>query len=181
LREDPHHFRAARALEKISHPARDLPRRAIEEWSPVLVAGIALIIFCVVQISFILGAKRINGTNYALLTFGLLMFVVAGIYSPEISKLKVGTAELQKAVREQAPEPITLGIARAEVVITSVRAFAVDWAKGAKPIESEPIASAARTGVLRLKDVGLERSAVGDAAIGVEPVVKEYEASKSTS
>jgi hypothetical protein len=50
--------------------------------------------------------------SYALLTFGSLIFMVAGLYLPQILKLKVGGIELEKKPVEQITTSVSLGITR---------------------------------------------------------------------
>jgi hypothetical protein len=119
---DKDHFRAQRALDKLGGPFQELPKRLLDEWAPRAIAVLALAILVYVQVMFLL--HRVGDTSYAALTFGLFMFIVAGLYLPEISKLKVGAAELQKSVSEEPLSRVDLGISRSESLITSVRAFA---------------------------------------------------------
>ena len=47
---------------------------------------------------------------YALLSFGSLLFLIAGFYLPQILKLKVAGIELEKSVVDQIAAPTALGI-----------------------------------------------------------------------
>lgn len=49
---------------------------------------------------------------YVLLTFGSLLFMVTGLYLPQILKLKVGSIELEKSVVDHAAPSSSLGIKR---------------------------------------------------------------------
>jgi hypothetical protein len=50
--------------------------------------------------------------TYALLTFGSLIFMVAGLYLPQILKLKVAGIELEKSSVNQITISGTLGISK---------------------------------------------------------------------
>jgi hypothetical protein len=48
---------------------------------------------------------------YATLSFGLLVFVVAALYLPQILKLEVGAVKLEKSLTEAVPKaPVVLGL-----------------------------------------------------------------------
>jgi len=49
---------------------------------------------------------------YILLTFGYLLFMVVGLYLPQILKLKVGSIELEKSTVDQIRTSGTLGISK---------------------------------------------------------------------
>jgi len=49
---------------------------------------------------------------YVLITFGCLLFMIAGLYLSEISKLKVGALELEKSTIDQISTSSSLGITR---------------------------------------------------------------------
>jgi len=49
---------------------------------------------------------------YVLITFGCLLFMIAGLYLSEISKLKVGALELEKSTINQISTSSSLGITR---------------------------------------------------------------------
>ena len=49
---------------------------------------------------------------YAVLTFGALIFMVAGLYLPQILKLKVAGIQLEKSSAEQITTPSALGISK---------------------------------------------------------------------
>ncbi len=50
--------------------------------------------------------------TYTALTFGSLLFMVAGLYLPKVLKLKVPGIELEKASVDQVSIPSSLGINR---------------------------------------------------------------------
>ncbi|MFZ0390751.1 MAG: tetratricopeptide repeat protein, partial [Calditrichia bacterium] len=58
------------------------------------------------------GFDPIDATFYGLLTFGALIFMVAGLYLQEITRLKFGTIELEKSSVDQITTSSTLGITK---------------------------------------------------------------------
>jgi hypothetical protein len=54
---------------------------------------------------------RRSGT-YGALSLGALLFVVAGLYLPNVTGLKVGTIQLEKSVVEQVSVSTDLGISK---------------------------------------------------------------------
>jgi hypothetical protein len=56
------------------------------------------------------GFPELAGGYYALLTFGSLLFMVVGLYLPQILKLRVAGIELEKSSIDQAGAGGTLGI-----------------------------------------------------------------------
>ena len=55
---------------------------------------------------------ELAGGYYALLTFGSLLFMVVGLYLPQILKLRVAGIELEKSSVDQASTGGTLGISK---------------------------------------------------------------------
>lgn len=58
------------------------------------------------------GFVPIDATLYGILTFGSLIFIIAGLYLKELSKLKVGGIELEKRETQGATVPTSLNISR---------------------------------------------------------------------
>ncbi len=56
------------------------------------------------------GHKQIEEGFYALISFGSLLFIIAGLVLKQLSKLKVGTIELEKATLETASASVSLNI-----------------------------------------------------------------------
>jgi tetratricopeptide (TPR) repeat protein len=54
----------------------------------------------------------IDATLYGILTFGSLIFIIAGLYLKELSKLRLGAIELEKTTGQQVTLPSSLGISR---------------------------------------------------------------------
>jgi tetratricopeptide (TPR) repeat protein len=112
---DPSHHKATRAIEKIKRQRHKLsPQWLGERAAPLIVAGLSLIIFIFAQTALLAHLKfqnkELSSGYYVLLTFGSLLFMVAGLYLPRVLKLKVGALELEKSVVEQMGPISGLGI-----------------------------------------------------------------------
>jgi tetratricopeptide (TPR) repeat protein len=114
-RLDKHHYKAIRAVRAIEEQRKPLSnQRLAERAGPLLVAGAALVVFLLVQASLIFGwpiGDLAPGT-YGALSLGALLFVVAGLYLPNVTGLKVGTIQLEKSVVEQVSVSTDLGISK---------------------------------------------------------------------
>jgi tetratricopeptide (TPR) repeat protein len=113
IRKDPSHHKARRALAKVQRRRR--PRSA--EWigdklGPGIVLLLSVIVFALTQTSVIWSRpiENLDTTHYTLLTFGTLVFVVAGLYLPRLSSLRVGGIGLEKSVVDQISTMSSLGI-----------------------------------------------------------------------
>ena len=114
-RLDKHHYKAIRAERIIEEHHRPLtPQRLAERAGPVLVAGAALLVFFLVQASLIAGVPigSLPPGTYGALSLGALLFVVVGLYLPNVTGLKVGTIQLEKSVVEQVSVSTDLGISK---------------------------------------------------------------------
>ncbi len=60
----------------------------------------------------LIGRKPMDATPYGLLTFGALIFMVAGLYLQEISRLKFGAIELEKSSSTRVSSSSSLGISK---------------------------------------------------------------------
>jgi tetratricopeptide (TPR) repeat protein len=120
---DPEHIKAAQALEKLKTGRQQQLWRPLELLGPLLLCVLATIVFTLAQISFFFPDARVFGAGlksalsdspgyYALTTFGALTFFIAGLYLPQILKLKVGAITLEKASVEQIAAPLSLGLKR---------------------------------------------------------------------
>jgi hypothetical protein len=79
----------------------------------IFVAAQALFFMPLVGVSLSLhGAtdKRLDVGDYSLLTFGALVFMIAGLYLPQMLKLKVGVIELQKSSIDQISTAVPIAI-----------------------------------------------------------------------
>ena len=97
---DQDHHKARRAKEKIEKMhSRYSPQRLTERVGPLVISLPSLTVFILTQGSFFFG-KPIESLDsvgyYALLTFGLLIFMVAGLSLPQLLTLKVAGIELEK-------------------------------------------------------------------------------------
>ena len=117
-RLDPDNHKSERASEKLAKRLdRVSPRWFADKVAPWVVAGLSFVSFVFTQIRFFsvhaTPQKPIQDVgSYALLTFGSLIFVVAGLYLPQILKLKVAGIELEKKPVEQITTSVSLGITR---------------------------------------------------------------------
>ena len=111
LDDHPQNYKAERALQKVRDELKQgSAQRAAERFGPVLLVTLALFVFIVVQGAFLFAKPKISlgVSDYILLTFGSLLFIVAGLSLPQLLKLKVGIVELEKATVEQVGTQITL-------------------------------------------------------------------------
>jgi hypothetical protein len=111
---DEENYKAKRAKNKLEKKLglHNYPR-LLEECGPIVVAGLSLIVFLVTQFCFLFGwPTKIDDLNhYVVITFGSLIFLIAGIYLPQILKIKVAGIELEKSALEQMTPLGPLGIA----------------------------------------------------------------------
>ncbi|MBI5043815.1 MAG: tetratricopeptide repeat protein [Nitrospirae bacterium] len=112
LQNDPDYHKAKRAKEKIEKRfSRFSSQWITEKAGPWAISILSLWIFLASQIGFyIAGTKKDYIGYYALFTFGSLIFMVAGLYLPQILKLKVGGIELEKSPVKQitTSEPLKI-------------------------------------------------------------------------
>jgi tetratricopeptide (TPR) repeat protein len=105
------HPMARRARDKIHKRLRRLSSHTLaERVGPVMVAALALAVFGVTQVSLIdhRPMRSLSATMYATLSFGALLFVVAGLYLPRLLRLRIAGMELEKTPVEQKPAPTPL-------------------------------------------------------------------------
>ena len=121
FRNDPYNHKAKRAVEKIEKGLNDLsPHRRLEVFGPLTIFFLSVIVFISSQSSFFIGKPFIvygksidlKVEYYVLLTFGSIIFMMAGLYLPQILKLKFGGIELEKSPVEQITTPSTIGISK---------------------------------------------------------------------
>lgn len=116
-------YKANSALEKLRKKVRTTQRDKLLDWiGPFVVCLAATAVFVFAQMDFffagkfgldLFATKRVTDTGYyALLSFGAIVFMVAGLYLPKVLKLKVGAIELEKGAVEQISTPTSLGISR---------------------------------------------------------------------
>lgn len=112
---DPDRHKAGQAVEKLKKRLRRFsPQWFIEKIGPLLILVPSSIILALGQSSFFFGRPNnsINIGSYMILTFGSLVFMVIGLYLPQILKLKVAGIELEKSSVNQITTSGTLGISK---------------------------------------------------------------------
>lgn len=117
---DPSNFRAERAANVLrEHRAGRVATRLLEEVGAPLIAMTSLLLLLLVQSSFFFGwpysgrsDRGLEVGYYVMLTFGLLIFLIAACYLPHVLRLKVAGVELEKEARAPTTEPLSLDITR---------------------------------------------------------------------
>jgi tetratricopeptide (TPR) repeat protein len=105
LREDCEHFKARRALAKVQERRAFFSARAVPEMlGRFIVVMSALALLIIVQVTFLTGNRTIDAA-YSAMTLGLLAFLIAGFYLPQILKFQVAGVVLEKQVVEQPTLP----------------------------------------------------------------------------
>ncbi|HJQ24662.1 MAG TPA: tetratricopeptide repeat protein [Blastocatellia bacterium] len=114
LKNDPHHHIARRTVKRLEEKTGRLSQRLVEKVGPALIVLCSLFVFVMNQISFFWNVpnKSINVGYYALLSFGSLIFMVAGLYLRQVMKIKIAGIELEKSPVEQIMVTSTVGITR---------------------------------------------------------------------
>ena len=103
LRVNPNHERALSAARVVkSGASRQSTRERVGPWLVVLCM---LFIFVVAQWQY-LGRETIGAGRYAALSFGAIVMAIAGLFLPELLKLKVAGVELEKSPVQQQRAPI---------------------------------------------------------------------------
>ena len=116
--KDPDHHKAERAKEKLKKRLSRFSRQGLtEKIGPFVLSALSFVVFTFTQCSFFFSipnkpVKSIDVGYYALLTFGSLIFMVAGLYLPQILKLKFAGIELEKSSVEQITTSAALGISK---------------------------------------------------------------------
>lgn len=124
--DDPDYRKAPVAIEKITKRRRQgRSELLVDVIGPLGISIAAAAVFLFAQLNFLFQGTAIRTwfrlpalssvtepAVYSLLTFGSLLFMIAGLYLPKVLKLKVGGIELEKAAIDQVSAPSTLGISR---------------------------------------------------------------------
>ena len=119
LDEDNHKAkRAAQKIEKSLSLFR--PQRLLEKIGPLAVFGTSLLLFLATQALVISHYYRdfpkiIDKGVYIGVTFGSMVFMIAGLYLPQILKLKVPGFSIEKSSVDQVTTPGTLGIEKGKI------------------------------------------------------------------
>ena len=115
-RKDPDHHKAKRAVTRLKERLRffsgDHMRDVVAPRAIFLLSAVA---FSFLQIGFygrLPLSPEIRIELYVPMTFGLLIFMVAGIYLPQVLRLKVGSIELEKSSIDQVRPSGTLEISK---------------------------------------------------------------------
>ena len=113
--KDSDNHKAKRAEEKLKQRlTRSSSQWLAERIGPWLIVILSATIFMLSQASFFFGKPSVSldPGYYAILTFGALIFMVAGIYLPQILKLKIAGIELEKSAVDQIKTQGSLGISK---------------------------------------------------------------------
>jgi len=125
-RADPNHTKATAAIEKITKRLGTRAHGSLVDWfGPLFVFSASAVVFVFAQLDFFFRGTTIHTwfrlpaassitspTLYTAITFGSLLFMIAGLYLPKVLKLKVAGIELEKASVNQVSAPSTLDISR---------------------------------------------------------------------
>ena len=110
---DPANYKAKSAVEKLDKRLTLSSSRLVDTLGPWLIFGAAISIFIMAQTT-VIGKqppfKDLEAGYYVLLSFGALLFAIAGLYLPQLLKLKVAGIELEKNAVDQIATPGGLGI-----------------------------------------------------------------------
>jgi tetratricopeptide (TPR) repeat protein len=132
---DPNHAKAGAALDKIYRRLLMRARDSLTDWwGPLFVCAAGTTVFVLTQVDFFfqgtaihaffqLPAEKLikNPTPYIAITFGSLLFMIAGLSLPKVLKLKVAGIELEKASVTDVSTSSSLNIGRASAISRHVR------------------------------------------------------------
>lgn len=107
---DEEHQKARRAIEKLKTKLH----RFSSDWvlgtaGPWAIIVLSFVVFSAAQFCFFY-FKSINQGYYVLLVFGSLLFMIAGLFLPELMKLKIAGIELEKSPADRATPSASIGI-----------------------------------------------------------------------
>jgi hypothetical protein len=88
-----------------------LEDRIANEGAPRVGAALAVTLLVLVQLNFFVGhvGKQIGAAVYLPLSLGLLLFIIAAFYLPQLLRLKVAGIELEKSSTEAVTQPLGIG------------------------------------------------------------------------
>jgi tetratricopeptide (TPR) repeat protein len=123
---DRNHPKASAAIEKINQRLiKRIGESAVDRVGPFLIFLAGTAVFVLAQLDFFFQGTAVRASlglpatkaitqaaTYTALTFGALVFMIAGLYLPRLLKLKVAGIELQKASVDQLSAPSSLEISR---------------------------------------------------------------------
>ncbi|MDT4953402.1 MAG: hypothetical protein QOJ02_1540 [Acidobacteriota bacterium] len=113
---DSSQYKADRASKKIKERLdHSSPQHWVEQYGHFLVAILSLLLFLGVQavtLGRYISGKPLSPGYYIPLTFGALIFIVAGLYMPQLLKIKVAGIELEKSAVDQITTLSSLNISK---------------------------------------------------------------------
>jgi hypothetical protein len=109
--KDKNNFRAKRAAEKLRlRLSYTRSQSILRSVGPIIIFLVSAFVFVVTQYCFFTGrpgGRIISESHYALLTFGSIIFMIAGLSLPELLKIKIAGVELEKISIEQGGQPFS--------------------------------------------------------------------------
>ena len=103
--------KANRARKKLDDWLRGSSPERVARYGPTCIFVLSLAIFIASQFWFYSGLRLNQYLGYYItITFGSLLFMIAGLYLPQILKLRVGGIELEKTSADQITAPRSFGI-----------------------------------------------------------------------
>jgi len=109
---DPEYLRAKRALQGLKEKSSQSQATFLEDAGPWILVALSLVVLLVTQFSFFRGGRVSDVKYYVALTFGSLMFMLAALCLPQLSKFKISGISLEKSPMEKASEVTILKISR---------------------------------------------------------------------
>ena len=114
---NPDHSKAKIAIGKLSRQLKIFsPKKLTESGASLLVILPALFVFFYTQQIFIFKCVKpvytVNTASYIALTFGSLIFIIVGLFLPQIQKLKGAGIEIEKSATTQITTSSSIGIKR---------------------------------------------------------------------
>lgn len=110
LKVDAYHEKALIAHRRVGDRDASQSMKAREKLGPWLIVAPMLFVFGLAQFRHF--QSTIDEASYLALTFGSVVLAIAGLFLPELLKLKVGGVELEKSPVEQQREPEHLQLSR---------------------------------------------------------------------
>ena len=112
---DPDHHKSGRAKEKLAKRLKKFTRHWLtEKIGPWLILIPSIFVLALSQASFWYKEPLylVDAGSYLTMTFGSLVFLVIGLYLPQIMKLKVAGIEIEKSSVDQITTSGSLGISK---------------------------------------------------------------------
>ncbi|MGQ8364309.1 tetratricopeptide repeat protein [Glaciecola sp. 1036] len=129
-KHDDKNFKADAAIYKLNKTLnQQIKSKLVDTLGPLLISLLSVIVFILAQVDFfvagsigaeqgsILYQSRLSQEVYVVLTFSSLIFLTAGIYLPNVLKLKVGGIELEKGdVQQTSIKAMSIGITKSSSI-----------------------------------------------------------------